>query len=125
LHSAENKEQNIKILSIFPEIERSLTYNKLLSTTAQAAMNNPDTLVLRGLKDVGLWLSSSEEVQALHSLYNASGKVGTTPQLNGKEDYFASLEEIKEQVRQEVRQLVGERQNPPQKTPQAQPLAVF
>jgi len=128
LHSAENKEQNIKILSIFPETARA-TYNKLLSTTAHAAMNNPDTLVLRGLNSVrhrqGEAGSFPEEAQALHSLYNASGKIGTAPRLNGKEDYSASLEEMKEQVRQEVRQLVAERQNPPQKTPQAQPLAFF
>jgi len=71
-------DHTVKIITVFPEHEdENLTFATLLSPEAQRAMNNPDTVIIRGGNETcheqGEIGSLDEEAAELREIFKASG----------------------------------------------------
>jgi|GEM_PF-2440797 len=93
---AQAQDDGIKIITVFPETKKD-AFQGMRSAEAQTAMNDPDTIILRGGSDAKHDLSSAklferplkEELDTLTKIDERSGLTETTPQIKDIFDWQA------------------------------------
>ena len=104
---AEAANDNIRIISVLLE-NYSTTFKNLLSNEALEAMNNPDTIIMRGQNRTLHWRkwhgSFEEEIETLARISGASFK----PHITTEADYHALRGEFERRLKKEVRAITKE-----------------
>lgn len=111
-------EHDAKIITVFPECRRgNITFKTMLSPEAQQAMNNSDTIILRGGNEAkhrqGRIGSISREAATLRRIFNASGLPDHELSVNDANDYKRKTEGHKTALRAELDRIITAYPNAP------------
>jgi len=94
--------QQTRVIALFPE-NHGITFNNYLSAAARQAMNNPDTIILRGTKDVrhnqNNWHGSFNKEIAALDLFGGT-------QITNEADYYNALAQNKAILTKELESVI-------------------